>query len=233
MKSNLWIIPALFFVAAAATNLIGHTSLASSSISELVKPALLPLLALTTLAAAGTPNLKGLKTIILAQLFGCTGDILLIPDGFMPFVCGMLAFLLGHVCYMSVFGGRSWKGLKLSTWIIAIIVMAAVVAGLIVAIGIKGAMLAPMAVYGMALMLLIFSALMGVVRIGGKAWWIILLGALLFTFSDALIATGSFGVLPFPGKRFVIMLTYIVAQSLLAAGFLRLKSLDSNIRKNR
>ncbi|MBQ7253444.1 MAG: lysoplasmalogenase [Bacteroidales bacterium] len=223
MKSTLWRIPALFFVAAAVTNLLGHTSLAPDSISELVKPALLPLLALTTLAAAGTTDIKGLKTILLAQLFGCTGDILLIPDGFLPFVCGMLAFLLGHVCYMSVFGGRSWKGLKLSTWIIALIVMAGAVAGLVAAIGIKGAMLAPMAVYGMALMMLIFSALMGVVRIGGRAWWIILCGAVLFTFSDALIATGSFGVLPFTGKRFVIMLTYLAAQSLLAAGFLRLK----------
>ncbi len=223
MKSNLWIIPALFFAAAAVVNLLGHTSLAPDSIAALVKPALLPLLALTTLAAADTLKLKGLKTIILAQLFGCTGDVLLIPDGFLPFVCGMLAFLMGHVCYMTVFGGRSWKGLKLSTWIVAIIVMAAAVAGLIVSIGIKGAMLPPMAVYGMALMLLIFSALMGVVRIGGKAWWIILLGALLFTFSDALIATNSFGVLPFDGKRVVIMFTYLVAQSLLAAGFLRLK----------
>ena len=223
MKSNLWIIPALFFVAAAVVNLVGHTSLAPDSISELVKPALLPLLALTTLAAAGTLKMKGLKTIILAQLFGCTGDILLIPEGFLPFVFGMLAFLLGHVCYMTAFGGRSWKKLKLATWIIAIIVMAAAVAGLIAAIGIKGAMLPPMAVYGMALMMLIFSALMGVVRIGGKAWWIILFGALLFTFSDALIATNSFGVLPFTGKRFVIMLTYLAAQSLLAAGFLRLK----------
>lgn len=223
MKTKLWQIPALFFVAAAVTNLLGHTSLASNTISEFVKPALLPLLALTTLAAAGTFDRKGLKTIILAQLFGCTGDILLIPDGFLPFVCGMLAFLLGHVCYMTVFGGRSWKGLKPSAWVIAIIVMAAAVAGLIAAIGIKGAMLAPMAVYGMALMMLIFSALMGVVRIGGKAWWIILCGALLFTFSDTLIATGNFGVLQFQGKRFVIMLTYIVGQSLLAAGFLRLK----------
>ena len=223
MKSKLWRIPALFFVAAAVTNLLGHTSLAPSTISELVKPALLPLLALTTLAAAGSFDRKGLKTIILAQLVGCTGDILLIPDGFLPFVFGMLAFLLGHVCYMTVFGGRSWKGLKVATWVIALIVMVALVAGLIFAIGIKGAMLAPMAVYGMALMLLIFSALMGVVRIGGKAWWIILLGAVLFTFSDIMIATGSFGVLPFEGKRFVIMLTYIVAQSLLAAGFLRLE----------
>ena len=84
MKSNLWIIPALFFVAAAVVNLVGHTSLAPDSISALVKPALLPLLALTTLAAAGTLKMKGLKTIILAQLFGCTGDILLIPEGFLP-----------------------------------------------------------------------------------------------------------------------------------------------------
>lgn len=223
MKSKLWRMPALFFLAAAITNLLGHTSLAPSSISEFVKPALLPLLALTTLAAAGTPGPKNLKTIILAQLFGCTGDILLIPDGFLPFVFGMLAFLLGHVCYISVFGARSWKKLGVGTWIIAIVVMVAAVAGLIAAIGIKGAMLAPMAVYGMALMMLIFSTLMGVIRIGGKAWWILLCGAVLFTFSDALIATESFDVLPFQGKRFVIMLTYIAAQSLLAAGFLRLK----------
>ncbi len=82
-----------------------------------------------------------------------------------------------------------------------------------------------MAVYGSVLMLLIFSTLCGLVRFEDKCTWgILLCGALLFTFSDALIAAGTFGVATFALREFVIMLTYLAAQTLLAVGTLRLAS---------
>ena len=93
--------------------------------------------------------------------------------------------------------------------------------GLIIAIGVNGAMLVPMCVYGFALMLLIFSTLAGVFRFRTCTWWILLVGALLFTFSDSLIAIGTFNG-DFPGREFLVMLTYIAAQTLLAIGAVRL-----------
>ena len=81
-----------------------------------------------------------------------------------------------------------------------------------------------MCVYGMVLMLLIFSGLAGLFRCRGNAWWIILTGTLLFTFSDALIALETFSEKPASWIPATIMATYLAAQSLLAIGALSIKS---------
>ena len=225
-KQAVWCIPCTFFIIACVLNLIGcvqETSLAST-----VKPALLPLLCASTLAfLLGRDNLdfRPVGLLVAAQLFGCTGDVLLIPDGFPFFAGGMAAFLIGHICYMCLFGGLSWKGLSWWRWLIALVVMIAAVLLLVKAIGIEGVLFWPMLIYGFALMLLIFSALAGVLRMpkGRRStWWILLAGALLFTFSDACIAMGTFGVMTFSLRHFVVMLTYLAAQSLLAVGGVRL-----------
>ena len=225
-RSSLWCIPCTFFIIACVLNLIGCVQ--ETALAATVKPALLPLLSATTLAYLVGRKVKDYRSVALlvtAQLFGCTGDVLLIPDGFVFFASGIAAFLFGHICYMTLFGGRSWRGLTLWQWAIAFVVMAAAVLALVKAIGIKGALFGPMLVYGFALMLLIFSALAGVLRKsrGSRAtWWILLAGALLFTFSDACIAMGVFGVMKFALRHFVVMLTYLAAQSLLAIGGVRL-----------
>ena len=225
-RTALWCIPCAFFLAACVLNLIGCVQ--ESALSDLVKPALLPLLSATTLTYLLGREIRDYRPVgllVAAQLFGCAGDVLLILDGFSFFIGGMAAFLVGHFCYMGLFGGRSWKGLTLVDWLVAFIVMAAAVFAQIKLIGVKGAMLMPMSVYGFGLMLLIFSALCGLIRMPAKhrgTWWILLLGALLFTFSDACIAMGMFGVMTFALRHFVVMATYLAAQSLLAIGGVRL-----------
>ncbi|MBR6305496.1 MAG: lysoplasmalogenase [Bacteroidales bacterium] len=214
-----WIVPGLFFLVASILNITGK--LWNPVLAETVKPALMPLLALTAVVAAGGIQNKEIRILVPALLLGCVGDTFLIFDGFLPFVFGMVAFLAGHIFYMCLFGGKSWKGFTWKTWIPAIVAMAALTAVLIVLIGVNGAMLVPMCVYGFALMMLIFSALAGVARFGGCAWWTILCGAVLFTFSDACIALGTFGH-DFAGRNVVIMVTYLAAQSLLAAGTIKL-----------
>ena len=219
-SSKFWIVPGLFFLVASILNLTGRF-LDIPVLASAVKPLLMPFLALTAVAAAGTTERKEVRLLVLALLLGCVGDVFLIYDGFLFFVAGMVAFLSGHICYMCLFGGKSWKGFKTKTWIPAIVAMAALTAVLIIAIGVNGAMLVPMCVYGFALMLLIFSTLAGVFRFRTCTWWILLAGALLFTFSDSLIAIGTFNG-DFPGREFLVMLTYIAAQTLLAIGAVRL-----------
>lgn len=228
-KRNVWIVPCVFFLVACILNLSGR--LCCEPLAQTVKPSLLPLLAVTTLAyliSREGVDLRAASLLATAQLFGFAGDTLLIGNGFPMFAGGMAAFLVGHIFYMCLFGGRSWKGLRPMQWVLSLIVMAAIVAVLVVLIGIKGVMLAPMSVYAMGLMLLIFTGLCGVVRkeealrSDRRTWWIILLGGLLFTFSDSQIAMDTFGVLPFEGRGFVIMLTYLAAQALLAVGGIRL-----------
>ena len=106
--------------------------------------------------------------------------------------------------------------------------MLAACCGLVLGIGVNGVMLAPMGIYGLVLTFLIFSALAGVLRpdkrLSGSncTWWILLCGAVLFTFSDSLIAVRNFGELSPFMSGFGVMFTYLLAQSLLAIGGVRL-----------
>lgn len=218
MKKS-WILPAAFFAIAALVNWV--TRLFAPELSALVKPALMPLLALTTLAAAGSLEPREMKWLITAQLLGGAGDIFLIPDGIIPLACGLISFLVGHIFYLRIFGARSWKGLGWKVWVPSLLVMAGIVFGLSRVIGVSGVMLPAMLVYGMMLMLLIFNGLAGVIRLGGATWWILLVAGVLFTFSDCLVAAEVFDI-HFTGIGFVIMLTYLAAQALLAIGALRL-----------
>jgi uncharacterized membrane protein YhhN len=220
MKKS-WIIPACFLLIAALVNFVARF-IGAAPVAAMVKPALLPLLALTTVAAAGGMESKTIKLLVIAQLLGMAGDIFLISSEFIAFAIGLVCFLVGHIFYCINFGGRSWKGLKPGQWVIAIIIMAAATAGLLIGIGVEGTFLVPFAVYGMMLMFLIWSALAGVIRQPKKTTWVILTcGALLFAFSDSLIAIQTFnGSSTF--LEFLVMVTYVVAQCLLAWGGLRL-----------
>ena len=225
-KNAIWCIPCAFFLVACVLNLLG--CIQGSRLDDVVKPALLPLLSATTLAylpGRDVPDFRPVGLLVAAQLFGCAGDVLLMPDGFWLFVGGIATFLIGHLFYITLFVGHSWKGLTVWQWAISLVVMLAIVLGLVKAIGIKGEMFWPMTVYGCVLMLLIFSAFAGVLRRPRgcrTTWWILLAGALLFTFSDSCIAMGTFGVMTFPLRHFLVMSTYLAAQSLLAVGGIRL-----------
>lgn len=226
-KTSSWLIPGAFFLICACFNLAGKLS-GNDPMANFTKPALLPLLAITSLAAAGSLESRNMKLLLTAQLLGCTGDILLLFNGFFPFIGGMVAFLAGHVFYMTLFGGQSWKGLGWKTWLPVLLLMVAAVAGLITAIGVEGDLLVPMCIYGLVLMLLIFSGLAGVIRLRGCAWWTIFCGAVIFTVSDALIAVETFQEEPSAWIPFAIMFTYLLAQSLLAVGALKLNGTCEN-----
>ena len=218
-------VPAVFFLGACLVNVCARF-FDNAALAAAVKPALLPLLAVTVLAYALShrTDRRMLGFLVCAELFGAAGDMLLLSSSLPLFGAGMAAFLTGHVFYMLLFGGLSWKGFTAKTWIISIAVMAALVVGLVKLLGISGVLLVPMMVYGMALMLLIFSTLCGVVRRDKAercAWVTGLCGALLFTFSDSLIGLGTTGV-TLPKHDFLVMLTYLAAQALLAVAGLKL-----------
>ena len=57
-------------------------------------------------------------------------------------------------------------------------------------------------------------------------WWMVLIGILLFLFSDGLIALRTFGMANFELRGFTIMSTYLAAQSLLCAAGVRIAVSD-------
>ena len=224
MKKNLYIIPAVFFGIACLLNWAGR--IWEPALASAVKPALMPLLMASVLAYAVEHPLdrKMLGLLVLAQLFGFAGDTFLLSDAFLMFAGGIVAFLVGHIFYMCLFGARSWKGLSWKGWLAGIIGVLVLVFVLMKVLKVQGVMLVPMAIYGCVLLMLGFCALCGVIRCkeDRPTWCIILCGALLFAFSDSLIAAGTFGVATFQLREFVIMFTYLIAQSLLAWGAVRL-----------
>ena len=225
-KQTVWCIPCTFFIVACVLNLVG--SVQGTALANTVKPALLPLLCATSLAyllGRDVVDYRPVGLLAAAQLFGFAGDVLLLSMDFPFFVGGMVAFLLGHICYMTLFGGLSWRGLSIVHWLVAVFIMGVVLAILMQAIGIRGALFWPILVYGFALLMLVFSTLAGVLRMprGNTAtWWILLAGTVLFAISDSCLAMGMFGVVKNDLHVFVVMLTYLVAQSLLAVGGIRL-----------
>lgn len=222
-KYRLWFIPAAFFVVCCALNLYG--CLTDGHVEAVVKPALMTLLCVTTMTyLLGRPGSSGTDVALLlaGQLFGFAGDTMLLGKGFAFFAGGIGMFLIGHVFYISLFGRSSLRGLKGWQWALGIAGAVACSAALALIIGVNGVMLAPMGIYACALMMLIFSTLMGVIREGGCTWWMLLCGAVLFTFSDSLIAVRNFGELSPFMSGFGVMSTYLAAQALLAAGGVRL-----------
>lgn len=222
-KSRLWFIPAAFFLVCCVLNLYG--CLTDGHVEAVVKPALMTLLCVTTMTyLLGRPGSSGTDVALLlaGQLFGFAGDTMLLGKGFAFFAGGIGMFLIGHVFYISLFGRSSLRGLKGWQWALGITGAVACSAALALIIGVNGVMLAPMGIYACALMMLIFSTLMGVIREGGCTWWMLLCGAVLFTFSDSLIAVRNFGELSPFMSGFGVMSTYLAAQALLAAGGVRL-----------
>ena len=215
-KSRLWILPAVFFLIACAVNLYGCVT-DNLTLEYHVKGALMPLLALTGLAylAPREFNVRTAGTLLLAQLvrrlqaFGH-------------------AFLLGHLCYLRIFS-RTLKGLSAGKWAAAFVTMAAILVCVVLAIGIEGVLLVPMAVYGAALLFIAFCGFCGMCRRTAPSrgtWWMVLAGAILFLASDSLIAMRTFGECDFALRSFTIMSTYLVAQSLLCAAGVRLAVAD-------
>lgn len=228
-KSRVWLIPGIFFLIACAANLYGCLS-GNVTLERYVKGALMPLLALTGISfiAFQDADRRTVALLLAAQCLGWAGDSLLMGGGFAWFATGLGCFLVGHGFYIALFS-RSLKGLDTKTWLLAGVVMALLLVGVVLAIGIRGVMLAPMAVYGAALLVIVFCGICGVCRKQSPSratWLMVILGGFLFLVSDLMIAMRTFGVGDFPHRGFVIMLTYLIAQSLLCAAAASLATRD-------
>ena len=197
--------------------------------ADATKIFLMPLLALTS-ALVLAPRLPESRTAfvwtICALAFGCLGDILLLSVREKRFMAGALSFFIGHLFWIAqyafspngtayAFGGRMFFFIAL----ICIIGYGFVLASTYVLLGKpKGVMGAGVIAYGGILCALNFTAINAVVNgTNGKASLFYLAGSILFFISDGVLSYTVFKK-EIPHSRFVIMITYIAAQTLLSAG---------------
>ena len=198
------------------------------------KPLLMPLLLGWYLAASSGTERKLAKFVIPALVFSWLGDMFLM---FLPhegatelwgiaynenfFLAGLASFLLAHVAYILAFTlpfrHESQKGIiRSKPWIPAILLLYGI--GLIYWLFPHlGEFMVPVIVYATVILLMVLFAINRLGRVSETAFWICLTGALLFMFSDSMIAINKWPF-PFELSRPMIMITYISGQLGIVAG---------------
>jgi len=179
-----------------------------------------PVLSLGLLSVIGDMH----PALTAALLFGALGDVALSREGDRNFLIGLTAFLIGHLCYIALFTTSGAVGFNVSAgvWPMAPIT-------LIILIGVWvyrrlyhqfGALKAPVFIYVLASLLLGAAALFQ--PLSSPYVWAIM-GALLFIFSDILLAFDLFGDIRPPRIRrataSLLWFCYWLGQCLILVGY--------------
>ena len=212
-----WLFP-VFLAALAVVHLISCWR-GDDDLRKPTKVALMPVVALAYLAFARMPSLW----VVAGLLFGCLGDLFLLrPLQKHFFALGTASFFLGHVCYLVHIYTTYAVHVR---WFWIVLVCAAYAAGIVVVY--KGSRrsipraLRPLALTYM-LMLCVLSVSL-ILPLLMAFWWgklVAFFGATFFLASDGVLCDMLFVKKAEPTQQnFVVMCTYILAQTLLAIGF--------------
>ena len=204
------LIFAVVFALVSAAHLYACWPPVKRRLRIVTKLMLMPLLLLCYLTR--TANISPL--IILALLFSWFGDaFLLLSDRKMPMLCGILAFGVGHVFYVSYFCGM-WASPAL--YLIAIAAACYITGVALVSSRVhtlvKGYLKPATTLYMLLLCATGFS-IFGALVSTRQPWLILAFaGSLLFLVSDGLLSVLYFDR-PLKYGNFFVVLTYILAQS--------------------
>jgi uncharacterized membrane protein YhhN len=161
---------------------------------------------------------------IIALVFCLAGDIFLIlPERY--FIPGLFSFLLGHIFYIWGFGNLVPKGRNLLPGLVlgAMIVIVTFTVYKRIALGLvkmnKNHMKVPIALYSIIISIMLYAAVLTLFynKWDFQASFLVSTGGLLFYLSDILNAWIRFVEVSSP-RRVMVMMTYHVAQMMLAAG---------------
>lgn len=188
-------------------------------VHRIVKPFLMPSLALSALLAL-LPEHRGRETTLLAigMTFHFAGDVFLLYDGmaFIWFVCGLAAFQIGHFFYLAVL----YSGMgRLQGWkeILCLVLPVFITPFAVSMFDVSGGIRIALSVYAMTLLTVTSTGVLWLLR-GRKQGWRIIIGGLLFMFSDALIGFNTFSGFDFPLRHALVLATYLAAEWFLVSG---------------
>ena len=182
------------------------------------KPLIVPSLALYCWLLFRENDVRGRRvaTLMLAMAFGTLGDILLMFKGQGCFLAGLFAFLIGHLFYLCTIPFPDKEGRKriFSVTLFALLITIMSVASQFFAV--KGFMGVCVTAYACVFAFVIHSGIMAAIDTKNKLYVVTVIGYVLFVISDTILATGVFTDLKIPMRGFWVMLTYILAQMLIA-----------------
>lgn len=162
-------------------------------------------------------GLDGLMIWFTVGIFFClVGDVLLMIPRDM-FIFGLIAFLVGQVCYVI---GLNNLPPYINLWDGGVIIVLLIYIGwlypkLVVGLKAKGKtkLKIPVLIYSLVISLMVYSALMAFTRTGWRigAAIAVSLGAILFYISDSILAWDRF-INPIPNGRVLNMVAYHLGQ---------------------
>jgi uncharacterized membrane protein YhhN len=174
------------------------------------KPLILPSLLLLYTLASSQKN----KWYIGALIFSFLGDTFLLFAGQLYFMLGLGAFLLAHLCFIKVVIKKMGKTTTNNVLLSFIIFFAFLFGLLFVLKGHLGNMQIPVIVYGLVITSFGALSFANYQQHKSKAALILLMGALVFISSDAMLALNKFYISN-EYLNLMVMLSYIVAQYLI------------------
>jgi uncharacterized membrane protein YhhN len=161
---------------------------------------------------------------ILALLFCWAGDVLLLFQGEMFFIAGLISFLIGHVLYILCYRQfqfadktKELLGPQKVRFSLPIVLYGT---GLVVILfPVLGDLKIPVMIYALVLTLMVLNALLRYGKTSMRSFLFIFLGAILFMASDSMLAINRF-LQPFAEAGVLVMITYCAAQFLIVEGML-------------
>jgi len=161
---------------------------------------------------------KILVPVVLGLIFGWAGDVLLLKgSNSLFFKLGLASFLLGHICYIIAMYAFA---VPFNIAVLIISVVAAVCYGLFLfkTLHPTAEMRIPIIAYEITILTMVIFALQLFLAQGASFGIFVLAGSVCFIVSDSTLAYDIFRKKLKYGA-FIIMLTYIAAQLLIALGF--------------
>ena len=162
------------------------------------------------------------KSIFIGLAFAWAGDVLLMvqQDNSSFFIFGLIAFLLCHVFYIRAFtlDFRSKPAQKNPFLILATIFFTAFCVCLFIYLRPHlGTMQIPVLIYAIVISAMAIMAVSRFGRVNLFSFEMIFYGAVLFLFSDSMLAYNKF-VQPLPNAGLIIMASYMLAQYFIVLG---------------
>ncbi len=217
------------FILASVGNIVGKF-VGVNVLAVCTKPLIIPSLALFCWLFLSENDVRGRRvvTLMLAMAFGALGDVLLMFSGQGFFLSGLFAFLIGHLFYLCTIPFPDKNGRKriFSIALFALLIIIMSVASQFFAV--KGFMGMCVTAYACVFAFVIHAGIMAAIETKSRHYVVTVIGYVLFVVSDTILATGVFTDITIPLRGFWVMLTYCLAQFLIAVSLTK-----EEIRKRR
>ncbi|MFT2816160.1 lysoplasmalogenase [Leifsonia sp. A12D58] len=169
------------------------------------KPLLMPALAIGLVWAAPIRRSRVIVLGVVALFFSWAGDVTLVW-----FVIGLACFLIAHIAYLVLFVTQlavrrmQWWAMGYAVWLVVLLVLL---------VPNTGDLAIPVVIYG--------TVLCGMAAVASRCNRWIALGGAFFVASDSILAINLFLDPGIPVVQFLIMGTYIAAQTLIVWGIVQ------------